>query len=169
MPQADLALHLRPAQVEVAVFETQLLGGLRGIGDDERRHFGRGEHLEGLGFDLDLAGRDVPVDRLAPADAPAHADDELVAQLLGLFHQLRVVGAEDDLGQAGAVADVDENKMAHVAGLVDPAAEDDFAALVGGPQGPGIIRAQEGRRSLDWFVCHTYLLEEGSGLNFSHF
>ncbi len=42
------------------------------------------------------------------------------------------VGLEDDLGQALAVAEVDEDEVAHVAGLVDPAAEDDLEAFVGG-------------------------------------
>ena len=54
------------------------------------------------------------------------------------------VGLEDDLGQALAVADVDEDEVAHVAGLVDPAAEDDLAAFVGGPQVAAVMGPLEG-------------------------
>ncbi len=93
----------------------------------------------------------------------ADADDGLVAQVLGLFHQARIVRAEDDLGQALAVADVDEDEVAHVAGLVDPAAEDDLAALVGGAQGAGVMGALPG------FGLLAHDFSQGSGLNIRHF
>ena len=72
--------------------------------------------------DLDLAGRELRVDGLGRA-ALHHArdaDDELGAQPLGDGHQ-RVVFADDDLRDAGAIADVDEDHAAEVADAVHPA------------------------------------------------
>ena len=144
MAKPDVALHLRPAEVQVAVLQAQLLGGLGRVGDDERRHLGGGEDAELERLDLDLARGDVLVDGGAAADPAAHPDDEFAAELLRLLGQLGPVGLEDDLGQAFAVAQIDEDEMAHVAGLVDPAAEDDLAAVVGGPQGAAVVGAFQG-------------------------
>ncbi len=133
-----MALHPGPAQVQVAVLQPQLLGGLGRVGDDEGRHLGRGEDVElGASTSTSPVGDVLVHGRAAPDEAP-DADDEFVAELLGLLGELRPVGLEDDLGQAFAVAEVDEDDVAHVAGLVDPAAEHDLAALVrrraGSPQ-----------------------------------
>lgn len=130
VPETNVALHLRAAQVEVAVLKAQLLGGLRRVGDDERRNLGGRENAELERLDLDLARGDVLVHGRAAADAAADPDDELVAEPLGLFHEFGAVGLEDDLGQALTVAEVDEDEMSHVTGLVDPAAEHDLPALV---------------------------------------
>jgi hypothetical protein len=48
-------------------------------------------------------------------------NDELVAELLGLGKLLLVVGVEDDLQQAIAVAQVDEDDATVVAPAMDPA------------------------------------------------
>jgi hypothetical protein len=68
-----------------------------------------------------------------------------------------LVRTENDLGQTLAVADVDEDEVAHVARLVNPAAEDDLAALVRGAQGAGVVGAFPGRRGRDFFVGHGNL------------
>ena len=52
-----------------------------------------------------------------------------------------VVLVEDDLGDAGAVAHVDEDEVAEVAAAVHPAHEDDARAGVGGAQSPAGVRA----------------------------
>ncbi len=146
--QADVALHPGPAQVEVAVLQPQLLGGLGRVGDDERRHLRGREDVKLEGLDLDLARGDVLVDGGPSADKAPDPDHEFGAEPLGFLGELRPVGLEDDLGQAFAVAQVDEDEMAHVAGLVDPAAEDDLAAIVGGAQGAAVVRPLQGRGGL---------------------
>jgi hypothetical protein len=45
-----------------------------------------------------------------------------------------VLAAEDDLGDAGAVADIDEDDGAEVAAAVDPSHEDGFLTSVGRAQ-----------------------------------
>jgi len=142
--EADEALHLGPSQVDIAVLEADLLGGLGGVGHGKRRGLGGGEKLQPGCLNFHLAGGDVLVDRLAAANVAPHADDGFGPQLLSFVHEGGVVGTKNDLGQALAVADVDKDQMAHVACLVDPAAQDGFAALIGGAQGAGIVGALEG-------------------------
>ncbi len=56
---------------------------------------------------------------------PGHADHELVAQRLGGGERRRAVGVADDLHEALAVAQVDEDDAAVVAAAVDPAHQRD--------------------------------------------
>ncbi len=59
-------------------------------------------------------------------DGPLDADDVLVAQLARARLELGAgLGLEDDLGEAVAVAEVDEDQAAEIAPGVDPAVEDD--------------------------------------------
>ena len=62
-----------------------------------------------------------------------NGDDELGAQPLGPLEQ-RLVAFDDHLGDAVAIADVDEQQRAEVADAVHPAEQDDVRADVGGAQ-----------------------------------
>ena len=55
----EVAAHLRPAQIEIAVGETEVLVDLVAtrVVERERRRLGNVEDLERSGVDLDLAGR----------------------------------------------------------------------------------------------------------------
>ena len=67
---------------------------------------------------------------------PRHVDDELAPELLGEREDGGVgqeLGVEDDLREAGAVAQVDEDELAVVAAAVDPALEAHGLADVRGP------------------------------------
>ena len=56
-PDAQVALHALPAQVEVAVAEAdRLVDAVGPLVDGERRRLGRGEDLDGAVPHLDLAG-----------------------------------------------------------------------------------------------------------------
>ena len=72
---------------------------------------------------------------VAQADFADGGDDILGAHLLALGV---AVGdkllVENDLGDAAAVAEVEEDEVAVVAAAVDPAHEDDVLACVGGAQ-----------------------------------
>ena len=123
MPQDDVGLQPRTTQVEIAVLETHVFRHRRLVGDRERRRLRFVQHRELRDDDFDLAGRQLRIDGLRRA-APhlAHdADDELGPQPLGLGHQRLVVLVEDDLRDAGAVADVDEQQPAQIAHAMHPA------------------------------------------------
>ena len=82
-------------------------------------------------------------------DDPPDADDVLVAEVLGLAASGAALGAglEDDLGQAVAVAEVDEDQAAVVATGVDPAVEDHLLAdVVAGQLAAGLGPFEHGRR-----------------------
>ena len=115
---AQVALHPLAPQVEVAVLQADVLVDVVGAGvDRERRRRGRAQHLDGALADLDLAGRQVGVDRaLRPlAHDAGDAHDVLAA------HVDRVV--DDALHDAEVVADVDEGEvLAVLAAAGDPAA-----------------------------------------------
>ena len=98
-----------------------------------------------VGFDLDLAGRQLRVDVVPPREMTraGDADAELRAQLAGERVRLRVdVGLEDDLGDAAAIAQIDEDAAAVIAARGHPAEEDDVAlADVGGAQRAAVVGA----------------------------
>ena len=133
-------LHGGSAEVQITVLEPKLLVGLGAV-DLEGGRGGGVEDLELDRVDLDEAGLEIwvrPCRQLARVDDLApDPDDVLVAEVLcALVDRGRAVaGFEDDLGQAVAVAEVDEDQAAVVAPGVDPAVEDDFQADVGPGQG----------------------------------
>jgi hypothetical protein len=101
--QADVVLQARPAQVQIAITQPHVLGHRRVFGDLERRGLRFVEHADLAREDLDVAGRELRVDRVfgSALNGSGDADDELGAQPLGRGHQ-RVVFADDDLRHAGA-------------------------------------------------------------------
>ena len=124
VPQPDVVLHAGAPQVEVPVAEPHLLGHAGLVGDRERGRLRLGEHADFAREHFDLAGRQPGVDRVFRS-ALHHADDGhdvLRAEALGDGHQ-RLVVADDDLREPGAVADVDEGDAAEVADAVHPAEE----------------------------------------------
>ncbi len=135
--QPEVALHLGAAQVDVAIFEADffVLDGF--FGGREGREARVVEDAQLGGLDLDFAGGHFGIDGVgvAQADFADGGDDVLGADLLAFEV---AVGSqffvEDDLGDAGAVAEVEEDEVAVVAAAVDPAHEDDLLAGVGGAQ-----------------------------------
>jgi hypothetical protein len=69
-------------------------------------------------------------------------DYEFASRLLGLGVGLRLrFFVEDDLDDAGAVADVEEEQVAEVAAAMHPAHYDGVFAGVGGAQGAAVVGA----------------------------
>jgi hypothetical protein len=113
---------VRAAQVQHAVRQAR---GLRQVlvVELERRRDAGVEHLELVAQHLDLAAGEVGVGRCprARAHQAHHLQAELVAHALGGLEHLGAVGVADDLHQAFAVAQVDEDHAAMVAAAVGPA------------------------------------------------
>ena len=98
-----------------------------------------------MGEDLDLAADQAAVDRALRArpHAAGGRDDEFVAQLFGDRERRRAIGVADDLDQAFAITQVDENDAAVIAAAMHPAADRhgfaqslavDAAAIIGALQ-----------------------------------
>ena len=135
--QPEVALHLGAAQIDVAIFEADffvLNGFFRGREGCEARVV---EDADLGGLDLDFAGGHFGIDGVGIAEAhlPNGGDDVLGADLFTFqvaFRSQFLV--EDDLGDAGAIAEVEEDEVAVVAAAIDPAHEDDLLAGVGGAE-----------------------------------
>ena len=145
-------LHLRAAQVEVAVLQPRLLADparVLGVVGDLEGQRGRGvEDLDVGHDDLDLAGGQVRVGvALRPgAHLAGDGQDVLGPQVVGDLL------ADDDLGDARGVAQVDEGDAAVVPAPVHPAGQGDGPADVRGSQGPGVTGSQHGD-SFRWGHC----------------
>ena len=123
--QAEVALHLGAAQVEPAVAQAQVLVDVLLV-ELERERRRAVQDLERRDLELDLAGRQVRVDRVGGArrDLALGAQHELVADLVGDRCRLgRVLRVDDELADPGVVAQVDEDEPAVVAARVRPAGE----------------------------------------------
>src|SRR5207248_8290634 len=146
-PRADEERPLRggAAQVEVAVGEPLLLGGVGAVLDEEGRRLAAVEDLRLDGVDLDLAGHELGIRVRASRDhLPPHSEAVLEAQLVGeLAELLADVLLEHHLGEARAIAQVDEHRAAVIAAVVDPSEEDHFASHVPRDELAARVRASE--------------------------
>ncbi len=132
---AEIALHARAPQIEIAVLQPQIfVDGLVAV-DGKGWHLRAVEDLERVGGDLDVAGRQPRIlrSRGTPAHGAGDAQHVFVAQVLG-FGKSRVLRIEDDLGHALAIAQVDEDQAAVVAAPIDPACELHGLAGIAGAQ-----------------------------------
>ena len=132
---------------------------------------GRREHLDVVGAQLDVAGRRASGSRVPGRRVGDRCrwtrDHELAADGRGDRVRLRrLLRVDDDLGDAVAVAQVEEDELAQVATAVDPAGERDRAAdvlgagvgagqvAVGGRRhGPPMVAARSARRAAVRRAC----------------
>ncbi len=138
--EPQVALHTRPAQVDVAVAQPHRLVGLVAVVDGERRGLRLVEDLDGAVPDLHLTGADAGVDGAlgAVADGAGDGDDPLGAHVGGVV--------DHALDDAGVVAQVDEGEvLAVLAPAGHPAAQADGGADVGRAQHAAQVRAHGGR------------------------
>ena len=143
VPEDEVLLHAGTAQIEIAPGKAQVLAGVAAVLDGEGRGLGSVEQLPVADHDLDLTGFEVGVGHaLGPRTHLApDGDDVLEAENAGALMGFGIeVRREDNLGQAFAVAQVDEDKPAVVAAELHPAHEADFPAVVG----KGQLRAAVG-------------------------
>ena len=119
-------LEARPPEVEVAVLEPEALGHVGLVLDHERQGLGRVQDRKVAHEHLDLAGRELGVHRVARprSDLAGNGEHELAPDVVGQRVRVRGrFGIDDHLGDAGAVAEVDEDEPAVVAPGVHPAHE----------------------------------------------
>src|SRR5439155_17866045 len=140
--------HLGTTEVEVAVLETQDLVRLNPILDRERRGVGLGQHVDRVGGDLDLTRGEAGVlgARRSGANAPRHLDDGLRPKAPG--DRVRpggVLRMGDDLDEALAVTQVEEDHAAMVALAGDPTLQDDAPPGVLEPKRPAHVGPATGK------------------------
>ena len=129
MAEHEVVGDLRAAQVEVTVLQAQRVGDLDVLVQREGRGFAGVEDAQFVHEHLDGAGLELVVFHGggAAGDRTAHGDDPLAAQLVRLgMHRLVDLRVEDDLGDAPAVTQIDEDDAAMVAAAEHPTHEDGF-------------------------------------------
>ncbi len=132
-----VALHPPPPQVQVTVLQPQGFVHRGVLKNGEGGRFRRVEDDDFVGQDLNLAGLHAGVDPFggAGADSTAHLEDVLLADPGSQFVGLGGMGdVGDDLDDAGAVAQVNEDQAAVVSLAVDPPGQGDGLA--------GVVNAQ---------------------------
>ena len=144
----EVARHLRPAQIEVAIFQAQFLVHLARhfrVVHRERQHVGHVEHFELLHHHFDFAGGDFGIVRAvrALADLAGDADDAFAAQRRGALEKFlgQIGRIKNSLRAAFAVADVNEDEAAEVAPGMDPAGQGDDLPDVRRAQFVAMMRA----------------------------
>ncbi len=146
VPQFDVELHGIAAQVDVAIFQAHFFVGEHRIRGQKGQRLRDIQNAQFFDYELDFAGWNIGIDGvgIAALDLSYGRDHELVAQRFRLFvHGGIQFVVEDDLGYAGAVAQVNENDLAEVAAAVDPSHEDNFLARVGEPEGSAHMSSSE--------------------------
>jgi hypothetical protein len=151
VPEKHRVAHRRPAQVEIAVLEAELVRGEVLVRESHRQRLGLVQHLE-LGRDhLDVSGGAIRVAGLLRprAHASRDADDPLGAEGVGPGEERLVLGAQHHLRDAVAVAQVDEQHAAVVAPGLHPAAEHDLFFRVLDPELAAGVGTQHDRLLLE--------------------
>ena len=143
VPQPEIALHLRPAQIHVTILEPRLLV-LNGVFGRRKRRQARVVQHQQLGrLNLDFAGRHLGIDSVLVAQAHlTHRGHHilrphLLALGVAFGGQLLV---QHHLGNAAAVAQIEKDEIAVIAAAVDPAHHHHVLAGLGGAQFAAEIR-----------------------------
>ena len=147
--ELEVGRHLGAADIEVAVAQADVLGGVHVVLDLEGRGLGGVQDLELGDQHLDVAGGELLV--VLALGALAHdagdLDGPLGADILGGVERgaAGVLGVERDLRHARAVAQVDEDEAAVVAAVPDPAGQrDGLADVLGAELAAGVGVHREG-------------------------
>ena len=145
VPRHEIGLHLRAAQVDIAVLQPQFLiadGVFRGR---ERRRLCVGEQEQFMADDFDVAGGHVGVPQALAANTNRAdgGNDELRARCFGLGQRVRagLRAVHHHLRNAAAIAHVQKDKVAVVAAAVDPAHQGNGLAGIGGAEVSAHVRA----------------------------
>ncbi len=125
----DVAMHPLAPQIDEAVFEADILGIFLLARDRQRQFVGAALHDGGAGEDLDLAGRQIGIDRpfAARLDLAVDRHDAFELQPVEQLQRVAIL-IGDDLGDAVMIAQIDEQHAAMIALLVDPARKADGLA-----------------------------------------
>ena len=142
--QAQIALHERAAQIHIAILQPDVVMHLLVIQLKGRR-FGLVQDLDRVPEHLHLAGWPVGVGRaLGPKPEPAADPDHVfIAHRIGDLEGFRPVRVKHDLGDALAIAQIDEDHAAMIPAPMYPAAQPDFLIDMSAVEFPAIMTAHE--------------------------
>ena len=131
MAQLEVAAHGIAAQVQIAVFHSQVVATVGVVLDGERRRDALAQDVEFVGNDLDVTRGDVGVLARALGHGALDLDDKFTSQVVGLLAQVSVyLIVKHDLGDAIAVTQVNKGHAAHLAGALYPTCQShDFAHI----------------------------------------
>ena len=155
MPQRQVALQFRPAQVEVPVPQAQLvIGGRLASGSPDRDGQtvtrNRAHDFTSGGSHFDVAGAEfgVALFRRPAVDEPLDEDDGFVRRgLRGIQHlRRRPSRTERHLHQAGAIPKIEKHQATEITTAMDPAAQAHRHPLMFGPEITAAMRAHRGCR-----------------------
>ena len=140
--QGDHPLHIRPAEVQVAVLQPDGVLHVGVLHDLEGRGGGLGQQAQLGDLHLDVAGGQVGVLGL-PLPHQALGGDDILPSEGGRLLKKIPGGAvvKGQLEQAGAVPQVHEDQAAQVALALDPAADGNLLADVGRGEGAAVAGA----------------------------
>ena len=129
----QVALHLPPAQIQVPVFQAQLLLDVGGLGNFKGRGLGPAQDPQVGNVDLHVAVGEVLVHRLpGPHHALGH-QDKLSPGGLGLLpERLGSLIVKGQLYNTGAVPQVDKDQHPLIPDLLHPSADHHLFAGQGG-------------------------------------
>ena len=143
MPHQEILLHHRPAQIQVAVFQPEILGNIDGILNRERRSFGLVQDGQFRSHYIDLSRREIGI--LGSFRAEFHfardGDDKFrpksLGRLMGLPGMLR---CEHNLGLAVTIPQVDKHNASQITANVDPSCQGDGLADMLSPEFSARVR-----------------------------
>ena len=156
--EKKVLLERSAPKVEVAVLQAERLARIRILFDLEGRGFRLAEHLERGDADLDLPRLQVRVGHpLGPEDhLPPDGQHPFRADLPGeLVGRLAVGGIGHHLGDAVAIAQVDENEPAVIPACLGPAHQHHLAVHVPGPEIAARVGASGGEKRAQIFSSRT--------------
>ena len=129
--QFQVLAHSRAAQVEVAVFHAYIVASVRIVLDGKGRGERRIEHVQRGNDDFDIARRQVGVLAEAFVHSTGCLYDIFTSQVVGAVAKVGVrLLVEHELGNAIAVAQVDEGHAAHLASALHPSGQRDLLVYI---------------------------------------
>jgi len=142
--QREIGVLARAAQIEIAIAEARFFGGVGFVFDLKRRRFRVVEDVKLGGDDFDFAAGEIGIRFLARDDFAFDGDDVFAADVFSfaVSFGLRLF-VKDDLDDAGAIANVEEEEISEVATARDPAHHDGVFVGVGGAEIAAVVCAGE--------------------------
>ncbi len=136
VPDDEVPLERRPAEVEVSVLQAQVFPGFDLVVDRERRGLGLVQDHEARRHHVHIPRLQIGVCRSLGSELhpPRHADDILAPQPTRHIVRIRIVlRIEDHLCLAIPVSEVDKNHAPQIPAGVHPAVQCHGFADVGAP------------------------------------
>src|ERR1051326_1362754 len=185
MTQAQIRLQLRPPQIEIAILQSEVFRGQRGVGCVELKRQGARviQNADLFGLDFDIAGRDFRIPRvfIAPHDFANNREDVFAAHIFRFRVRVSCLFLIDDnLRDAVTIAEVDERQRTKIAAPRAPAHQRHACADAFFAQGAARVRARKifevldhrktcfGLCTLDLVRAHrkplTFLIEQSTKL-----